>query len=99
MAPEQVSGQRGSETAATDVYGLGAIFYALITGRAPFGGDSPAETLAQVHDGSPEPPLKGNPWIPRDLEIVVLKCLEKEPERRYRSAAALADDLERHLSG
>jgi serine/threonine protein kinase len=97
LAPEQVSGQLGIETTATDVYGLGAILYALITGRAPFGADSPAETLAQVRDGSPESPSKGNPWIPRDLEIIVLKCLEKEPERRNSSAAALADDLGRHL--
>jgi serine/threonine-protein kinase len=99
MAPEQASGQRGRVTTATDVYGLGAILYALITGSAPFGADSPAETLAQVRDGTPEPPSKRNPWISRDLEIIVRRCLEKEPERRYSSAAALADDLGRHLNG
>jgi eukaryotic-like serine/threonine-protein kinase len=99
MAPEQVSGHRGRVTTATDVYGLGAILYALITGRAPYGADSPAETLAQVRDGPPEPPSRRHPWISRDLEIIVLKCLEKEPERRYSSAATLADDLGRHLNG
>ena len=99
MAPEQVSGQRGRVTTATDVYGLGAILYALMTGRAPFGADSPAETLAQVCDGTPEPPSKHHPWIARDLEIIVLKCLEREPERRYSSAAALSDDLGRYRNG
>jgi serine/threonine protein kinase len=99
MAPEQASGQRDRATTATDVYGLGAILYALITGRAPFGADSPAATVAQVRDGTPEPPSKRHPGISRDLEIIVLKCLEKEPERRYSSAADLADDLGRYLNG
>jgi serine/threonine-protein kinase len=99
MAPEQASGRGGTVTRATDVYGLGAILYALITGRAPFGADSPAETLAQVRDERPEPPSKWHPLISRELEISFLKCLEREPERRYNSAAALADDLGRHLYG
>jgi serine/threonine-protein kinase len=99
MAPEQGSGNRRMVTTATDVYGLGAILYALVTGRAPFRGDSPAETLEQVRGRTPELPSKLNTRIPRDLEVVVLKCLEKEPERRYSSAAALADDLRRHLDG
>jgi serine/threonine-protein kinase len=82
-------------TTATDVYGLGAILYALTTRRPPFGTDSRAETLARVRGRTPEPPSKRNPTISRDLEIIVLKCLEKEPERRFSSSAALADDLGR----
>jgi serine/threonine protein kinase len=98
IAPEQASGRGGTVTTATDVYGLGAILYALITGRAPFGADSPAETLAQVRNATPEPPSKSCPWISRDLESIVLRCLEKEPQRRYGTAAALAEDLGRHLN-
>jgi eukaryotic-like serine/threonine-protein kinase len=99
MAPEQAAGRRGRATTATDVYRLGAILHALITGWAPFEADSPAKTLAQFRHGTPEPLSKRHPWISRDLEFIVLKCLEKEPERRYRSADALAGDLGRHLSG
>jgi eukaryotic-like serine/threonine-protein kinase len=99
VAPEQASGRGGTVTTATDVNGLGAILYALLTGRAPFGADSPAETLAQVRNATPEPPSRRHPWIPRDLESIVLKCLEKEPQWRYSTAAALAEDLGRHLNG
>ena len=87
-------------TTATDVYGLGAMLYALIAGRAPFEAESAAETLTSrwfVTGRSNR--RKSRPMISDDLEIIVLECLEKEPERRYSSAAALADDPGRYLRG
>jgi serine/threonine-protein kinase len=99
MAPEQSSGHGESITTAIDVYGLGAILHALITGNPPFGGNSPAETLSEFRDRTPDPFSMHDPRIPRDLQIIVLKCLEHEPRRRYHSADALADDLGRYLNG
>ena len=97
MSPEQAIGRRGSITTATDIYGLGAILYALLTGRGPFGGDSAIETLDAVRRLPPESPRKFNAHVPLDLETICLKCLEKNPRRRYASAHELAVDLNNWL--
>jgi WD40 repeat protein/serine/threonine protein kinase len=98
LAPEQVSGNKEIGPAA-DVYGLGAILYEMLTGRPPFRGASAAETLWQVANVDPLPPSHVQPGVPRELQTISLKCLEKSPRRRYLTAAALARDLERWLRG
>ena len=97
MAPEQAGGKNIQLTAATDVYGLGAVLYQLLTSHPPFAGGTTYETIKLLLDTEPRQPRLLNPKIDRDLSTICLKCLEKDPERRYSSALALAEDLEHWL--
>jgi len=97
MAPEQAVGNNAAVSSVTDVYGLGAVLYQLLTGHPPFAGGTTYETIRLLLDTEPRQPRLWNPKIDRDLSTICLKCLEKDPKRRYSSALALAEDLERWL--
>jgi len=97
MAPEQAVGNNAAISSVTDVYGLGAVLYQLLTGQPPFAGGTTYETIKLLLDTEPRQPRQLNPKIDRDLSTICLKCLEKDPKRRYPSALALAEDLERWL--
>lgn len=99
MAPEQASGGRGEVGVQSDVYSLGALLYALITGRPPFQGPSPVDTVLMVLEQDPVSPRLLNRRVDRDLEMVILRCLQKPPELRYATAGQVAGDLQAYLEG
>ena len=99
LPPERLDAHTGAASPAEDVYGLGAVLYHALTGRPPFSADTPAVILAEVRASEPVPPRRLNASLPRDLETICLRCLEKSPARRYATAAEVADDIARHLAG
>jgi serine/threonine protein kinase len=99
MAPEQAAGEIDKIGQAVDIYALGTILYELLAGRRPFQGGTVLETLMQVRERRPDPPTRWQPGVPRDLDAICLRCLEKSPRDRYATAGGLAHDLERFLEG
>ncbi len=99
MAPEQARGHTRDVGPAADIYALGAILYQVLTGRPPFVGETPMETVRQAIDDDPVPPSRLVPRVPRDLVTICLKCLQKDPKKRYVSAQDLAGDLDRYRNG
>jgi tetratricopeptide (TPR) repeat protein len=99
MAPEQAEGRSDKVGPLADVYALGAVLYEMLTGKPPFEGETQLDTIRKVLSDEPTSPRAHQPTVPRDLSTICLKCLEKHPERRYRSAEVLADDLRRYLNG
>jgi serine/threonine protein kinase len=99
MAPEQAGGRRREITRAVDVYSLGAILYECLTGRPPFRAETQLDTLLLLVSGEVTPPSELRKAVPRELEAICLKCLQKKPQDRYADAEALAEDLQRFLNG